>query len=674
MSNELNVKDSMIFGAAYYEEYLPCDRLEQDMQMMKEAGINTIRIAESTWSVEEPRPGEYDFSHVDRVIDAAEKYGLNVIVGTPTYAVPHWLVQLDPDVLAETAQGKNRFGPRQNMDITNPTYRHYAEGIIRALVSHTAVRPSVIGFQIDNETKHYGVCGKRILGMFREWMKSRYKTIEEVNEALGLNYWSSSVTSFEDLPDPTGTINGSYACEFEIFRRSLAAEFLMWQSDIVKQYSRPDQFITQNFDFQWKSFGAPGQQDGYSFGVQPDICHYEASRAVTLMGTDIYCFDQDALTGREIAFGGDLIRSVKHENYLVLESQAQAFKDWLPYPGQLRQMAWSHVASGACGVMYWNWYSLHNGLESYWKGILSHDFEPNPTYLEVKETGEELRRLGSALSGLRKENRIGLVVSSESLSAMDRFPTDKELCYNDIVHWIYDALYKLNLECDVIFDKEKDWDRYDLLIFPELYCVREEVISHVRTFVEKGGTVFASFRSFYADEHCKIWHDRQPHDLTDVFGMTYNQYTRPVNVTVDGREASFWMELLKPEDAETKASYQHKYWGSYAALTRNSFGKGHAWYLGTMVPEDKLQEYLLEAAADAGILPETDLRFPLICRNAADKDGSSIHFLFNYSSEDQSIACPWNGEDLLTGKQFARGQSLSLPDWGVVILKEDTDA
>ena len=627
MSNELNVKDSMIFGAAYYEEYLPCDRLEQDMQMMKEAGINTIRIAESTWSVEEPRPGEYDFSHVDRVIDAAEKYGLNVIVGTPTYAVPHWLVQLDPDVLAETAQGKNRFGPRQNMDITNPTYRHYAEGIIRALVSHTAVRPSVIGFQIDNETKHYGVCGKRILGMFREWMKSRYKTIEEVNEALGLNYWSSSVTSFEDLPDPTGTINGSYACEFEIFRRSLAAEFLMWQSDIVKQYSRPDQFITQNFDFQWKSFGAPGQQDGYSFGVQPDICHYEASRAVTLMGTDIYCFDQDALTGREIAFGGDLIRSVKHENYLVLESQAQAFKDWLPYPGQLRQMAWSHVASGACGVMYWNWYSLHNGLESYWKGILSHDFEPNPTYLEVKETGEELRRLGSALSGLRKENRIGLVVSSESLSAMDRFPTDKELCYNDIVHWIYDALYKLNLECDVIFDKEKDWDRYDLLIFPELYCVREEVISHVRTFVEKGGSVFASFRSFYADEH-----------------------------------------------SETKASYRHKYWGSYAALTRNAFGKGHAWYLGTMVPEDKLQEYLLEAAADAGILPETDLRFPLICRNAADKDGGSIHFLFNYSSEDQSIACPWNGEDLLTGKQFARGQSLSLPDWGVVILKEDTDA
>ena len=557
------------------------------------------------------------------------------------------------------------------MDITNPTYRHYAEGMIRALVSHTSCRTNVIGYQIDNETKHYGVCGNRITGMFREWMKKKYQSIEQVNEALGLNYWSGSVTSFEDLPDPSGTINGSYGCEFEKFRRSLAHDFLMWQSQIVKEYKRPDQFITQNFDFEWKFFGAPGQQDGYSFGVQPDICHYDASRAVTLMGTDIYCFDQDRLTGREIAFGGDLIRSVRQENYLVLESQAQAFKDWLPYPGQLRQMAWSHIASGACGVMYWNWYSLHNGLESYWKGLLSHDFEPNPTYLEAKAVGEELNRLGPVLTGLRKDNRIAVVVSTEAVNAMKWFPTDKDLAYNDVVHWIYDALYELNLECDVIFDKENDWSRYDLLIFPQLYCVSEDLISRVRAFVEKGGTVFSSFRSFFADENCKIWHDRQPHKLTDVFGMTYNQYTRPVNVTVDGEEASFWMELLVPEGAETKASYQHKYWGKYAALTRNSFGKGHAWYLGTMVPSDLLKKYLLMAAEDAGIRPETDLCRPFICRNAVNKDGERIHFLFNYSSDVQEIVCGWNARDLLGGKDYTKGQCLTLPDWGCIILKEN---
>lgn len=664
------VNQNIIFGAAYYEEYLPYDRLEKDMQMMVDAGFNTIRIAESTWSVEEPRPGEYDFSHVDRVINAAARYGLNVIVGTPTYAVPYWLVQLDPDVLATTASGKNRYGSRQNMDITNPTYRYYAEGIIRNLVSHTAGYPNVIGFQIDNETKHYGTAGSGMLTLFQRWMKERFGTIEAVNECLGLNYWSNSVTRFEDLPDPSGTINGSYACEFAKFQRKMAEDFLMWQSDIVKKYKRPDQFVTQNLDYEWKSFGAPGQQDGYSWGIQPDICHYKAAKAMTLIGTDIYCFDQDKLTGCEIAFGGDLMRSLRDEPYLVLESQAQAFKDWLPYPGQIRQMAYSHLASGACGVMYWNWHSIHNGLESYWKGLLSHDFESNPTYEEAKLLGGELKKLASHIAPMKKQNRIAMVVSTEAVNALKWFPTDKDLNYNDVIHWIYDALYELNLECDIIFFQAEDWSKYDLLIFPQLYVIHESMVSRIKEFVNGGGTVLATFRSFMADENVKIFADRQPHGLTDCFGMTYNQYTRPVNTMVDGAEAQYWMELLNPTTAEVKASYQHKYWGKYAALTRNEFGKGHAWYLGTMLPKEKLKEYLLEVAADAGIQKPKEC-WPLVVRSGIGANGQKIHFLFNYSSDEKAILSQWKGKDLLNKKEYEIGQKIYLKDWGVCILEEN---
>lgn len=663
----------IIFGAAYYEEYLPYDRLEQDLQMMTECGFNTIRIAESTWSVEEPRPGEYDFSHVDRVILAAKRHGLQVIVGTPTYAVPHWLVQLDPEVLATTEKGRNRYGSRQNMDITNPTYLYYAEGIIRNLVSHTAVYSNVIGFQIDNETKHYGTAGHKMLILFQRWMKERFGTIEAVNRSLGLNYWSNSVTRFEDLPDPTGTVNGSYACEFAKFQRKMAEDFLMWQSDIVKEYKRPDQFITQNFDYEWKRFGAPRQQDGYSWGIQPDICHYESAKAMTLIGTDIYCFNQDKLTGCEIAFGGDLMRPLRDDAYLVLESQAQAFKDWLPYPGQLRQMAYSHLASGACGVMYWNWHSLHNGLESYWKGLLSHDFESNPTYEEAKTLGQELKRLQPYLPLLKKKNRIAIVVNTESVNAMKWFPTDKDLSYNDVVHWVYDALYELNLECDVIFSQADDWSRYDLLIFPELYATHQSLVPRVRKFVEQGGTIFATFRSFMTDKHLKIFPDRQPHGLTDCFGMTYNQYTRPVNVTVDGAEAKYWMELLIPDTAETKASYNHKYWGKYAALTRNSFGNGHAWYLGTMTSSEILKKYLLQAANDAGI-EQPEQKWPLIRRSGINAKGQKIHFLFNYSGESVSLTSRWNATELLTEATYTHGESISLKDWGVAILMEQTES
>lgn len=651
--------DQLIFGAAYYEEYLPYDRLERDMEMMAGAGVNTIRIAESTWSVEEPRPGEYDFSHVDRVLDAAGRHGIQVIIGTPTYAIPRWLAEMDPTVLVENERGRASFGPRQNMDITNPTYRKYAEGIIRALISHTAPHSAVAGFQLDNETKHFGTASPAVLARFRRWMAERYGTVEAMNAALGLNYWSNSVTSFDSLPDPRGTVNGSYAGEFALFQRTLVEEFLQWQSEIVREYLRPGQFVTHNFDFAWR---------GYSYGVQPDVDHFRAAKALTLAGLDVYCNTQDLLTGKEIAFAGDLVRSLKHDNYLVLESVAQGFPQWLPYPGQLRLMAYANIASGARGVMYWHWSSIHNAMESYWKGLLSHDFQPNPTYEEAASIGRELKALSPKLAGLRKKNRIALLVSCEALHALRHFPTDEGLEYNDIVRWTYDALYELNLECDVIYAQEEDWSGYDLLVIPSLYTADDALIRRVRAFTEAGGTVFATFRSFFADERVKIRCESQPYGLTDMFGLHYSQFSRPVNVTVDGVEASHWMELLIPASAGTVASYRHKYWGTYAAVTRNAYGSGHAWYLGTMLPPEKLKEYLLMAAGDAGIAPPP-FRWPIVLREAAGPNGERLRFILNFSDQPSEIVSPWDGVELRTGQTVKAGGILAVEDWGVRIVE-----
>ena len=137
--------DHILFGAAYYDEYLMMkgiDRIDEDMAMMKDAGLNVIRIAESTWSTCEPQPGVFDFTYVDRALDAAQRAGIDVIVGTPTYAVPSWLVKLDPSVLAVTPNGQGKYGARQIMDIVNATYRFYGERVIRKLISHVADRPS----------------------------------------------------------------------------------------------------------------------------------------------------------------------------------------------------------------------------------------------------------------------------------------------------------------------------------------------------------------------------------------------------------------------------------------------------------------------------------------------------------------------------------------------------
>jgi beta-galactosidase len=161
-------KDQLLFGAAYYDEYMPYDRLDKDISMMKDAGINVVRIAESTWSTMEPQEGVYDFSHIDRVLRAMHKAGISVIIGTPTYAVPTWLVKKYPDVLAITSRGQNQYGARQNMDITNIHFRSYAEKAIRKMLEHIKDQPAVIGYQVDNETKSYGTaqrCKRNLLAI-----------------------------------------------------------------------------------------------------------------------------------------------------------------------------------------------------------------------------------------------------------------------------------------------------------------------------------------------------------------------------------------------------------------------------------------------------------------------------------------------------------------------------
>ena len=212
----------LLYGAAYYDEYMPYDRLQQDVAMMKKAGINTVRIAESTWSTCEPQEGVFDFSHVERVMDAMEEAGINVIIGTPTYAIPTWMVKSHPDVMAETVKGRGIYGARQIMDITHPVYRFYAERVIRKLMECTAHRKCVIGFQVDNETKYYGTAGKNVQEKFVKYLRRKFNNdLDAMNHEFGLDYWSNRINAWEDFPDVTATINQSLLGEFDRFRRAL---------------------------------------------------------------------------------------------------------------------------------------------------------------------------------------------------------------------------------------------------------------------------------------------------------------------------------------------------------------------------------------------------------------------------------------------------------------------
>ena len=670
--------NELIFGVAYYPEYEHENRIDLDFQMMKKAGINTIRVAESTWSTWEPKEGEFDFSILKKTLEKACEYNLNVIVGTPTYAVPSWLVKKDPDVLATTSNGRGIYGARQIMDITNPTYLEACEQIIRKLMEVVKEYDCVIGFQIDNETKHYGTAGKNVQEKFKEYLIKKFRTVENLNDCFGFRYWSNSIGDWDDLPNVLGTINGSFASEFEAFQRQLAAEFLIWQRSIVDEYKKENQFVTHNFDFYWKKDAlAPF---GHSFGVQPGINHYQASKATTLLGCDIYHPTQDDLTGSEIAYGGDSIRSLRNEQYLVLETQAQAFRYWTPYPGQLMQQALSHIASGALGIEYWHWHSIHNSFETYWKGLLSHDMEENAVYSEACQIGQLFTKISDCVLGGQKKNKVALIVDNLSQTALKYFPVgDGEnepggqfLSYNDIVRTYYDALYEQNIECDVLDVQAlgERIDEYNLIITPALYVASDDTIAILKNFVAKGGVLLSSFKSFFADENVQVRQARQPYNLTEVFGMYYQQFTRPGRTMLKDKPVEVWMELLIPDKDADYISYQHKYWSEYAAITRHRYKKGTAIYIGCWCDKDILKTEIRNAAKLANV-EMADYTFPIIVKNLSCKDGKIAHFIFNYDENENEISCPRdNVTDLITGKTYCTRDTIKLKDWGTAILIE----
>ena len=664
----------LLYGVAYYYEYMPNDRLEEDARMMKECGINIIRICESTWAYYEPQEGVFKLDYIGRVLDVMHKNGIKVIVGTPTYAFPSWLAKKHPGILVTERTGQRPYGSRQIMDITNKDYLFYSERVIRKLMEYVHNHPAVIGYQVDNETKSQGTEGANVQELFKQHLKNKFATPEEMNLAFGLNYWSNSIYNWDDLPSTVGTINGSLRCEFEKFQRSLVTDFLAWQVKIVNEYKKPGQFITQNFDLEWR---------GMSYGIQPGVDHFEASQPLDIAGIDIYHATADKLDGVEIGFAGDLARSMKNTNYLVIETQAQSIlpssQQNLIFPNQLRMQAYSHIASGANMVAYWPWHSIHNSVETYWKGLLSHDLEPNPTYNEAKQIGAEFKKIGINIMNLKKNNKVAIYFSNESLLAMEKFPFHDQLNYNDLVHKFYELLYKMNIECDFIDHTSKYIEKYDLIIVPPLYVSSDKELSRLTEYAKNGGQLIFGFKSGFCNENVQVKSERQPGGLRKACGISYQQFTSiprlqiiSTHFDVDSvnNYVSYWAELLMPEGAEVLATYNHPYWNKYAAIVRNSFGKGKITYLGTWPSDALLKKIILEDVKTANIvIPEC--QFPIIVRSGVNTANKSIHYLFNYSQEEQAIKYKLkNAINILTNEKLIFNDNVIIKPWDFIIVQE----
>ena len=681
-----NKMESVLYGVAYYPEYMPYDRLDQDVEMMQKAGITVVRVGESTWSSWEPRDGEFQFTWMQRVLDRLHQAGIKAILGTPTYSIPTWLYKNHPEILL-TRNGTaaplsdpydptyppsltpGYYGPRQNYDFLNPYFRQHAERVIREIVSHFRDHPAVIGYQIDNETGPTGVSSSYMNAAFLDHLKQKYKTPDTINKIWGLVYWGQLVDKWEDLPPPDGILNPGYKLEWENFQHDVVTNYLAWQAKIVGEFKRPDQFITQDF----------------SGGVHTDLDQWAIARSLDIVAENPYFETQARLSGRGIWLTDDLGRSLKHSNFLVTETNAQTIgwdsrTQYPQYPGQLRLVVYAHLAAGANMVEYWHWHSLHYGQETYWKGVLSHDLQPNRTYEEVSRVAGELKHLGPELVNLSKDNKIAILVSIDSANVLSYMPVSDNVNYMTVLKQMYNSLYDLNVEADFVPAGDPNLSRYKVLLVPPLYSASDAVLQQISDYVKNGGHILMAFKSGFADEHSTVRSVMAPGPLRAACGFHYQEFTNlpsPVRLKPDpyhvGEQntGSVWEEFLVPDTAELIASFDDPYW-HFPAITRNKYGSGALTYEGTFLTDTLQRGVIRDVLQQAGLTgPDQDLSGAIKVRNGRNRAGKLLHYYFNFSGEQQTVSYRHrDGSDLLTGVPLRQGQNLKLNPWDLAIISE----
>jgi len=664
--------DTVLYGAAYYPEYMPYERLDKDVELMKQAGISVVRIGESSWGLWEPEDGRFEYAWMDRVVDRMQKAGIKVIMGTPTYSIPAWMYKKHPEIVMTRLDGKTiTYGMRQNADLLNPTYRFYCERIIRKLAEHYKDNRTVIGWQIDNETPPGGAANKDVQDGFVEYLQHKFKTVDELNKVWGLNYWGQRLNDWTEIPPESGILNPGWKLEWQRYAQWITTDFLAWQASIVNQYKRPDQFVAQDFA------GPP----------RPEVDEYDISKSLDIVAVNPYHHaPQDEYDGEDSSYQGDFSRSLKQTNYLVTETNADTIgwdskSQFPPYDGQLRLDVYTHLSSGANMVEYWHWHSIHYGQETYWKGILGHDLEPGRPYQEMSRTAHELQHIGPQIVDLKRTHPVAILYSSDSYWGIEFMKFSDRENYRTILRQMYHTLYQANVGVDFVFPESTNFGDYKTIVVPPLYVASDALLNKLVEYVRNGGQLLMEFKSGFTNEYDTVRWVTMPGPLREAAGFHYQEFSSlrqslalkddPFHAGADNK-VSDWAEMLSLDSAQALAYYDHPFFGKFPAITRNRFGKGTLTYEGTVLSDTLQRKVVLDVLQLAGLKgPDQDLPASVRTKHGTNRSGKMIHYYLNYSGSLQTLNYPYGkGTDLLTQSAVSHSQQISVKPWDLIVIEE----
>ncbi|MFJ2238387.1 beta-galactosidase [Streptomyces sp. NPDC087859] len=699
----------VLFGAAYYHEYQPYERpderLKTDLDLMSEAHVTVIRVGESVWSTWEPENGRFDLDWLQPVLDGAHERGISVVLGTPTYAVPPWLARQYPEITGERRTGERiGWGARQEVDFTHPAFRFHAERIIRKIVARYVDHPAVIGFQVDNEPGLELFHNHGVFQRFTDHLRAKYGDVETLNREWGLVYWSHRLSTWADLWTPDGNAQPQYDVAWREFQARQVTEFIGWQADLVREYARPEQFVTTCI-----SYKRPGVEDdeltdrldiatgNAYYGMQDDLLLPDPTPDGLEQGwqtTGVWALYQTA----------DWMFSSRQEPFLVTETNAGSIGmpwDNRPaYDGQWRQAAWALVGRGARMIEYWHWHTLHFGAETYWGGILPHTGQPGRTYAELARLGAEFEAAGPLVAGLEPDADITMVYSTPSKWLMEKYPP---LAKPDgepdptAYHRIFDPFYRGAFDAGrqvrmvharQLHDPRDEREgmtpqdaarRHPVLVVPALYIAADSTLDWLAAYAEAGGHLVLGPRTGYADHEARARHEPAPGRLVDCAGVQYDEFSNLVrDIPVrsasggpldlpEGATATHWAEGLTATDADVLVEYDHPHFGRWPAVTTRRHGAGRVTTVGTVPGRDlarALAAWMTPASRDAW----PDRPESVTATTGTSPDGRRVHIVHNWSWEPVRVQAPVDLSDALTGASVPAGTELELGAWDVRVL------
>jgi beta-galactosidase len=659
----------ILYGGDYYPDQWPEDVWEEDVRLMREAGVNLVSLAIFAWSRLEPAEGRYDFEWLDRVMDLLHAGGIAVNLATATASPPPWLSHAHPEMLPVLADGVRLSpGARQHYCPSSPVYRSAAKRLVDAMARRYAQHPALAMWHVGNEYGcHVAACYCDVSAeAFRSWLRQRYDSIEDLNRAWGTDFWSQRYSDWKEVLPPRRTPtwpNPGQQLDFSRFSSDELLACYELERAVLKELS-PDMPVTTNF----MRFFKP-------------LDYWKWARSEDVVSDDVYQDPTDPEAGMRAAMAGDLMRSLGRGRPWVLMEQSSGRVNWRDLnvakaPGQMRLWSYQAVARGADGVMFFQWRQSRAGAEKFHSAMVPHGpVSSSPIWREVKQLGQELRGL-DGVCGTRVRATVAILLDWESWWALElpAKPSNR-LRQLDQLDDYYRPLFASNIVADFAHPQD-DLSGYKLVLVPNLYLVSDEAAVNLTSFVKDGGTLVMSFFSGIVDQFDQIRLGGYPGPFAELLGIRIADWLpladgdeRAISFAdrTQGR-ADLWSELIEPAGAEVLATFSGSRLDGRPAVTRHRFGAGTATYVGTRLDQPAMERLLRFAWTEAGAKPAIEAPAGV---SAVRRFGprSSILFLLNQRDVDVDVPILEAGVNLVDGSAVHAGL-FRLRPYGAAVIHE----